>query len=534
MKLRMMKKTEKMSEKLEEKKQEKDEKREIAMKVEEAKVVDKKLQKSIEKAKKSKEKQLKKLAKSGVPESSSKAKKVKKSYDKVIKKIEKKDKVEKKILKNKYGPDHYGKRLKFAEDKMDRMHSLILYLQKELKQATGKEYDMQKAPKSKNERKHLKAEVNELKGELKKKTSDVKMQKLQKKLDKKLKKDIKKEKKKYDEKLKQKRSKDKVKVAKALNKAIKQVAKHTGSKKLKKLDSWYSTKCDDMSKECKSATYIILTKLNERIRCLAKEVKEHRKYFKKRQEKSGSNSDKKAIRKLVKKARKERKERKDEKAEDEDDDDRRAMQLKAKEMKAMAKKEMEAMAKSVSSERKESKKSVKKALKEIDETSVKAEEESNRAMEKFSREVDRASSEDGLDKLVKEGIAALHENPELEVATDSTLHPGRCSGDPSHSHADVITSSQCADIMNSNPSSKYASFDAIGEVCDLFHNCNLSELRDKDDFVTLSAQGEDPTAEAEAEDSKDLSKKLTQLESEKDPEQVALEKEIDTILASNL
>merc|ERR1712079_541948 len=124
-------------------------------KKEEAKKIDKKLKKTIKKAKKTEKKQLKKLAKKGISKSSDTAKKIKKSFKKVVKKLKKEDKKERKILRNSYSPEHYKSRLVYAEQKMDRMHQLILYLQKELKKSTGKKYDMKKPPKRVQERKKL-------------------------------------------------------------------------------------------------------------------------------------------------------------------------------------------------------------------------------------------------------------------------------------------------------------------------------------------------------------------------------------------
>jgi len=526
-KIRMMKKTEKLSAKLAEKKEKKEVKAERAKKKDEAEKKDKELKKTIKKAKKQEKKQLKKLKKKGI--SGDAKKKVKKSFEKVIKKLKKKDKKEKKILeRTAQGGHKYKARLLDSETKIKRMHNLILYLQKELKAATGKDYKIKRSPK---QRKKLKKEVKKLKKKLEKrkgkKKAKKKLKKLKKKLDKKLEKSIKKEKKKLDSKLALKEGKDGKKMVKAFQKAVKKVSKNSKKfkKKFKKLTSWYDKKTDGMSDDGRRAmTHKLLKKLENRIQDLAKEVNKHADSIDKLREGSSSDdeSDKSEVRELEMKSREQRKKHKKEAQKKREEEFMQRHKAQVKTLKEIKKLVIQHDAKMQAKDKSSEKKILKKVMKDV-------------------------KSSKSMKKVVKKLAKGMKES---SVATGSKL-AGRCEGEPVATHVNIITSSQCASKMKRYD---YASFNAVEETCHIFENCDLQALQDRDDFITYSTESEVETAEEDFEDNEEpinmaqareessdmdendfAAKKLLEMENAKspDPEEAALENEIDSILADS-
>merc|ERR1719330_111242 len=156
-------------------------------------------------------------------------------------------------------------------------------------------------------------------------------------------------------------------------------------------------------------------------------------------------------------------------------------------------------------------------------------------------------SSKSMKKVVKKLAKGMKES---SVATGSKL-AGRCEGEPVATHLNIITSSQCASKMKRYD---YASFNAVEETCHIFENCDLQALQDRNDFITFSTESEVETAEEDfadneepinmaqtPEESSDMdendfaAKKLLEMENAKspDPEEAALENEIDSILADS-
>jgi len=524
-KIRMMEKTEKLSAELAEKKEKKEVEEAREKKKDEAEKKDKQLKKTIKKAEKQEKKQLKKLKEKGITGDAKKE--VKKSFEKVIKKLKKEDKKEKKILERTAQSGHkYKARLLDSETKVKRMHNLILYLQKELKAATGKGYKMKRSPK---QRKKLKKEVKKLKKKLEKrkgkKKAKKKLEKLKKKLDKKLEKSIKKEKKKLDNKLALKKDKDGKKMVKAFQKAVKKVSNNSKKfkKKFKKLTSWYDKKTDGMSDDGRRAvTHKLLKKLENRIQDLSKEVNKHADSIDKLRGDSGDDeSDKSEVRELEKKSREQRKKHKKEAQKKIEEEFMQRHNAQVKTLKEIKKLVMQHDAKMQGKEKSSEKKILKKVMKDV-------------------------KSGKSMKKVVKKLAKGLKE---ASVSSGTKL-AGRCEGEPVATHLNIITSSQCASKMKRYD---YASFNAVEETCHIFENCDLQALQDRNDFITFSTESEVETAEEDfadneeptnmaqtGEESSDMdedfaAKKLLEMENAKspDPEEAALENEIDSILADS-